>query len=149
MDNEQLQSLVEKISIDFFKKKFRHQAIFNGRLRTTGGRYVLATGNIEINKKYYEAYGMNELIGIIKHELCHYHLHQNNMGYKHKDKEFKELAKQVGAPTYCTPLPHAQKKNHIYECIECHLVYRRIRKVNTKRYVCGKCGGKLKEIDEK
>ena len=105
MDDQQLQILVEKISIEYFQKIFRHKVLFNNRLRTTGGRYLLRTGNIEINKKYYEVYGDEELVGIIKHELCHYHLHQNARGYQHKDKDFKELAKKVGAPRYCTPLP--------------------------------------------
>ena len=39
---------------------------------------------------------MEELIGIIKHELCHYHLHLEGKGYQHRDKDFKELLKKVG-----------------------------------------------------
>ena len=69
MDDEQLQKLVERISIHFFQKPFKHKARFNPRLRTTGGRYLLHTHDIEINKKYYEQHGEKELIGIIKHEL--------------------------------------------------------------------------------
>ncbi|MED4964288.1 zinc ribbon domain-containing protein, partial [Heyndrickxia coagulans] len=30
-----------------------------------------------------------------------------------------------------------------YVCRECGILYRRQRKVNTNRYVCGRCGGKL------
>ena len=29
---------------------------------------------------------MEELIGIIKHELCHYHLHLEGKGYQHRDR---------------------------------------------------------------
>ena len=50
--------------------------------------------NIEINKKHYEEFGIEELIGIIKHELCHYHLHIEKRGYKHRDQDFKELLKK-------------------------------------------------------
>ncbi|MFS8652477.1 MAG: SprT family protein [Caldibacillus sp.] len=149
MTDQELQKLVENISNQFFKQPFRHRAYFNNRLRTTGGRYLLQSGNIEINKKYFDVYGMDELIGIIKHELCHYHLHQNGKGYMHRDRDFKELAKIVGAPRYCRPLPVEKtsiRTIHHYQCINCQFIYRRKRRVNTDKYVCGKCGGKLKKL---
>jgi len=148
MDDQMLQELVEEISLTFFKKPFIHKAFFNPRLRTTGGRYMLHTHNIEINKHYYNSHGMDELIGIIKHELCHYHLHLNGKGYKHGDLDFKQLLKEVGAPRFCTPIPGSRngkspQKNYLYECSTCHFIYKRRRKINTTRYVCGKCRGKL------
>ncbi|CEE00394.1 SprT family protein [Caldifermentibacillus hisashii] len=153
MNDQQLQNLVEKISLEYFNRQFKHKAVFNKRLRTTGGRYILQTGNIEINKKYYDVYGEKELIGIIKHELCHYHLHQNKMGYRHKDQHFKQLASQVGAPRYCTPLPETlERKRSVqiyqYQCSNCGLIYKRKRRVDTNRFVCGKCGGRLVKVDE-
>ena len=68
--------------------------------------------------------GMDELISIIKHELCHYHLHQEGKGYKHRDKDFKELLQKVGGSRYCSPLPESsvkRRENRIltYICIEC------------------------------
>lgn len=148
MDNNELQNLVESISIEVFHKPFLHKATFNNRLRSTGGRYLLKTGNIELNKKYYEHFGKKELIGIIKHELCHYHLHLEGKGYKHRDKDFRLLLKQVGAPRFCSSLPgsRSERKSHrvlVYECKECTQVYSRKRKINTMRFVCGKCKGKL------
>ena len=105
MDNQELQTLVEKISRDYFNKPFRHQATFNSRLRTTGGRYLLQSHNLEVNKKYLDEFGMEELIGIIKHELCHYHLHIEGKGYQHRDRDFKQLLQKVGAPRFCSSLP--------------------------------------------
>jgi SprT-like protein len=150
MTNEELQQLVETISKTYFGKTFNHQATFNPRLRTTGGRYLLATHNIEINRTYYEEYGLDELIGIIKHELCHYHLHLEGKGYRHRDRDFKELLHQVGAPRYCTPLQTAKisvKKIQVYQCTECDTLFHRKRRVNTNRFVCGKCRGKIMKID--
>ena len=43
MTNEELQLLTEKLSLHFFRKAFKHKAIFNPRLRTTGGRYLLSS----------------------------------------------------------------------------------------------------------
>lgn len=148
MNNEMLQKLVEEISISFFNMPFIHQASFNPRLRSTGGRYLLANHNIEVNKKYYELFGENELIGIIKHELCHYHLHLQGMGYRHRDPDFKFLLKKVDAPRFCTPIPgqkkrRTEKKILLYICQDCSQVYKRKRAMNTSKYVCGKCRGKI------
>ncbi len=148
MNDKDLQNLVETVSLESFGKPFLHQAYFNARLRTTGGRYMLSSHHIEINKKYFEQLGMDELIGIIKHELCHYHLHLEGRGYKHRDQDFRLLLKKVGAPRFCSSLPDRpmrsqSKKVLIYACKECNQIYRRRRAVDTKRYVCGKCKGKL------
>ena len=90
MTDEELQRLVEQLSLTAFQRPFTHQATFNRRLRTTGGRYLLATHNIEINPRMITA-GQDALAGIIKHELCHYHLHLTGKGYMHRDHDFKVL----------------------------------------------------------
>jgi len=146
LDDKKLQQLVEEISLRFFNKKFTHKATFNKRLRTTGGRYILNTHNIDINPKYLEEHGLDEVIGIIKHELCHYHLHIEGKGYKHRDNDFRELLKKVGAPRFCTPLksePKSVRKILKYQCKSCQQIFNRKKKVDTTKYVCGKCGGKI------
>ncbi|RTR28502.1 SprT family protein [Robertmurraya yapensis] len=152
MEDYQLQELVENLSIKFFQKPFRHQALFNNRLRTTGGRYLLKSHNIEINRQYLEQLGEKELIGIIKHELCHYHLHIEGKGYQHRDADFRELLKKVDAPRFCSSLParpvrKRSSKILVYKCSKCEQLYQRKRTINVSRYVCGKCRGKLIKID--
>lgn len=147
MTDFELQKLVEQLSNQYFNKPFLHKASFNSRLRTTGGRYLLHSHNIEVNKKSYEIFGMNELKGIILHELCHYHLHIEGKGYKHKDKDFRELLKKVGAPRFCSKIEERKSYTiHIYECKQCMQQYKRKRKINLSKYCCGKCLGKLKLI---
>ncbi|WP_147535905.1 SprT family protein [Bacillus marasmi] len=153
MDNKKLQKLVEEISIKFFQKPFRHQALFNPRLRSTGGRYLLGSHNIEVNRTYFEQFGETELYGIIKHELCHYHLHLEGKGYQHRDPDFRQLLKQVEAPRFCSPLPNAKKAKPVnrilvYACKTCSQVYKRKRAINTEKYVCGKCRGQLIKVKE-
>lgn len=152
MEDKELQKLVENISLRFFNKEFQHKAFFNPRLRTTGGRYMLHSHNIEINRSYLDQLGQEELIGIIKHELCHYHLHIEGKGYQHRDQEFKDLLKQVEAPRFCSTLPNRpdRKKNNtlrLYKCSRCSQLYRRKKRINLSKYVCGKCRGKLSEIN--
>ncbi|BAH18434.1 SprT family protein [Macrococcoides caseolyticum] len=144
MENKALQSLVQRISLEYFNKPFLHQAVFNNRLRTTGGRYMLQNHNIEISMKQFEAYGEEAIIDIIKHELVHYHLHIEGKGYKHRDRDFKQLAQQVGAPRFCNPLPDVHFK-YLYTCKSCNNEFLRKRRMSIHKYRC-KCGGHLKEI---
>ncbi|MGX7244297.1 SprT family protein [Enterococcus quebecensis] len=147
LTDEQLQQLVEAVSATSFGKKFQHKAYFNRRLKTTGGRYHLGSHNIDFNPKVFEIYGENELIKVIKHELCHYHLHIEGKGYQHKDVDFKTLLKQTGGSRYVRPLVEQKPQSyHQYQCEKCQTLILRKRKINTQRFVCGKCRGKLVEL---
>ncbi|MFD2115429.1 SprT family protein [Paenibacillus yanchengensis] len=149
MTDEQLQQWVEQISLQYFKRPFLHKATFNARLKATGGRYFTKTHHIEISPHQLETFGKDETEKIIKHELCHYHLHLLGLGYKHRDAAFKQLLQHVGGARYCQTLPdREQRKPEPYryklQCEACQLVYMRKRKVDPKKYVCGKCRGKLR-----
>ncbi|KRM95938.1 hypothetical protein FC19_GL001418 [Liquorilactobacillus aquaticus DSM 21051] len=142
MTDDQLQELVRKVSRSAFKRDFKHHAFFNQRLRTTGGRYLLTDHNIEINPRMLSEHDLDTLIGVIKHELCHYHLHLTGKGYLHRDSEFKKLLRQVGGSRYA-PRSAEEERNLCYCCSKCGQQYFRRRRVNTKRYVCSKCLGNL------
>ncbi|WP_086313462.1 SprT-like protein [Enterococcus sp. 7F3_DIV0205] len=145
--DDQLQKLVEEISLSFFEKKFKHKAFFNRRLKTTGGRYHLNSHDIDFNPKVVELYGEDELIKVIKHELCHYHLHIEGKGYKHKDSDFKTLLKQTGGSRYVRPLVKQKPQSyHQYQCEKCQTLILRKRRINTQKFVCGKCHGKLIKV---
>ena len=149
MENNELQELVSQISLEYFQKPFKHQAIFNKRLRTTGGRYLLNSHNIEINPEQLNHFGEKALIDIIKHELCHYHLHIEGKGYQHRDKDFKQLIQLVDAPRFCKPIKsYDERANYVYTCTKCKLKFKRIKKVNTQKYRCGRCVGKLKIVSK-
>ncbi|KRM69423.1 hypothetical protein FD06_GL001093 [Apilactobacillus ozensis DSM 23829 = JCM 17196] len=142
MTDDELTLLVQKISIKYFNKKFKHQAFFNTRLKTTGGRYSLKEHWIDINPKILEKYSCEILIGVIKHELCHYHLHLDGYSGKHSSNEFKSLLKKVGGSRY-VPILEKQKSLR-YVCQDCGRVYIRHKKINSLKYVCSKCHGNIK-----
>ena len=144
MNEHELQQLTKELSRTFFHRDFTHQISYNKRLRSSGGRYLLKSGNIEINPLVEQELGLEALIGVIKHELCHYHLHQTGRGYRHQDQDFKQLLHQVGGSRF---IERMREPNFIYECTACHHHYPRMRKMNTKRYACGKCHGKLILLD--
>ena len=144
MNEHELQQLTTEISRTSFHREFTHKITYNKRLRSSGGRYLLKTGNIEINPLVEQELGLEALVGVIKHELCHYHLHQTGGGYRHRDADFKRLLHQVGGSRF---VERMKEPNYLYECTACHHRYPRMRKMNTNRYVCGKCRGKLILLD--
>ncbi|KIL38736.1 hypothetical protein SD70_24755 [Gordoniibacillus kamchatkensis] len=148
MDDKELQAWVERVSLASFGLPFRHKARFNRRLRSTGGRYFTHSHDIEISPAQLEAFGADEVEKIIKHELCHYHLHILKRGYRHRDADFKQWLKRVGGSRYCRTLPdRAVPKRLPYRyklvCGRCGTEYLRKRKLDVRKYVCGKCRGKL------
>lgn len=148
-NKRELQTFVDKISKQYFEKPFVDEVVFNNRLRTTGGRYIPSKRVIELNPKYFLEMDQDEFIGIIKHELCHYHLHIEGKGYKHGDQEFKDLLKRTGSPRYCKTLPSQKnRRRHLYTCQSCYMNYYRLKRMNVKKYRCGKCGGKIKYIKQ-
>lgn len=156
MTNEMLQQWVERVSLQFFGRPFKHAATFNGRLKATGGRYFTKSHNIEISPHQLAAFGEEETEKIIKHELCHYHLHLLRRGYKHRDADFKQLLGQVGGSRYCRSLPGGEGRRtlpykYMLKCKSCGMEYLRKRKVDPSKYACGRCRGKLliKQLDIK
>ncbi|WP_034552537.1 SprT family protein [Carnobacterium funditum] len=151
MDQIELQNLVEEVSLEYFKQPFEHHATFNNRLRTTGGRYHLRTHDLDFNLNILETFGKQEFISVIKHELCHYHLHLTGKGYQHKDSDFKELLKQTGGTRFVQSLrtKDRAKKMWTYQCKSCEMSIYRQRRFNTQRFVCGRCQGRLVLQDSK
>lgn len=143
MEQEELQEYVQKISIQYFNKPFKHTATFNRRLQTTGGRYHLNTHHLDFNPKILKTFGLDIFEGIVKHELCHYHLHIEKKGYRHRDSDFRSLLKQVEGLRYTPSIEEKEGavKLWIYQCKNCEtLIYRR-RRFNIKKYVCSNCRG--------
>lgn len=143
-NDQALFRFVDSISRRYFHKPFLHEVQFNHRLRTTGGRYIPEKKVIQLNPKYLTEMDEEEFIGIIKHELCHYHLHVEGKGFKHGDASFKELLKRTGSPRHCRPLKSEENRyRYTYVCNYCEHTYRRVRRINLDKYRCGKCKGTL------
>jgi SprT-like protein len=138
-DNFQLTTHVQRLSIEKFGVKFSHKAQWNSRLRTTGGRFFPKDLHLDFNPKMVT---LPEFDQIILHELTHYHLFRAKKGYQHQDADFKKLLKQVGGIRYAPQVVEKTVK-YQYSCASCGQIYPRQRKIDTQKYRCGKCRGKL------
>lgn len=149
VESAALQHWVEEISRTEFGKPFLHKATFNPRLRSTGGRYLLRTHDLEFNPKQLEVHGEEEFKRIIRHELCHYHLHLEGRGYRHRDPEFKELLARVGGTRFCKAITEPRKRQdyrYVLICEDCEANFPRRKRMDPSRYRCGKCRGKLRLV---
>lgn len=138
--NDELTAYVQQISLAKFKRPFEHTAYWNTRLRSTGGRFFPADLHLDFNPKMAN---LPEFDQIILHELVHYHLFRQKLGYQHKDLAFKKLLREVGGLRYA-PAIAGNKAKYVYLCTSCGQEYFRQRKINTRSYRCGKCAGKLR-----
>lgn len=145
MTDEELQQLVESLSQTKFHKSFQHLAYFNRALRTTGGRYMLESHHIEMNPKLLDVADFATFKKIIIHELCHYHLHLEGKGYKHCNKDFKQLLAKTGGLRYS---PEIIPRTYFYRCTSCGTLYERYRPMNLDKYCCGRCYEELEVIDK-
>ena len=144
-----LTEYVQLVSQEDFGRYFKHQAQWNNRLRSTGGRFFPKDGHLDFNPKVYQELGLDIFRKIVRHELCHYHLYFQGKGYQHKDRDFKELLKEVDGLRFVPSLPHTNNKaKWIYRCQSCQQCYHRKRRIDTKRYRCGICRGQLIQINQ-
>ncbi len=103
-----LTEYVQSVSFEDFGRPFTHQAQWNPRLRTTGGRFFPKDGHLDFNPKVYE------------------------------------LLKEVDGLRFVPPLKtQTQILYLVYQCQTCQQSYQRKRRIDTKRYRCGVCRGKL------
>ncbi|HEK9998030.1 SprT family protein [Streptococcus equi subsp. zooepidemicus] len=137
-----LTDYVREVSLADFGKPFRHQASWNRRLRTTGGRFFPKDGHLDFNPKILEEHGETVFRQIVRHELCHYHLYFEGLGFRHKDQAFKELLDQVDGLRYAPKL-QSHQANYLYICQHCGQAYDRKRPINLAVFACGRCHGRL------
>ena len=144
-----LTEYVQLVSQEDFGRPFKHQAQWNNRLRSTGGRFFPKDGHLDFNPKVYQELGLDIFRKIVRHELCHYHLYFEGRGYQHKDQDFKELLKEVDGLRFVPSLPHTTNKaKWHYQCQYCQQGYQRKRRIDIKRYRCGICRGQLIQINQ-
>lgn len=107
-----LTNFVKTVSREDFGKEFRHTALWNPRLRTTGGRFFPADGHLDFNPKIYETFGVNVFRKIVRHELCHYHLYFEGKATSTLMQTLKHYCKQLMVCVMRQPCPKRRKNTY-------------------------------------
>lgn len=134
---------VRQVSLEDFDLPFRHQAYWNNRLRSTGGRFFPKDRHLDFNPKVLEEHGRAVFRQIVRHELCHYHLYEAGKGYRHGDQDFKDLLQQVDGLRFVPRSHQPRPAKYRYTCNQCQHLYPRQRRLDVTKYRCGKCRGQL------
>lgn len=114
---------------------------WNPRMRSTAGRALLKTYNVEINPKLLE-FGENEVYNTILHELAHL-LAWYRTRHRGHGAEWRAACVDLGIPnekvTHNLPLPkRQQKRKWRYVCPACETSFDRVRKARAHS-ACAKC----------
>jgi len=128
-----LTEYVRQVSLEDFGREFRHRAEWNSRLQTTGGRFFPKDRHLDFNPKIYQVFGLEVFRKIV-----------------HKDLAFKQLLQQVDGLRFTPPLPDRTrrvKRIYLYQCPHCGQEYRRKRKIDLKKYACGRCRSRLQFLE--
>ena len=108
---------------------------FNNRLRTSAGRAIKEKHRqdywyIELNPKYYQAYGLERVVGTYRHELAHVGtwLFYGELGHSNN---FKRICAQFGG----TMNPNQARQSHT-----AHVTNKYLEATPKWRYICPGCG---------
>lgn len=115
--------------------------LFYSSMVYKNGQRVRQPLKIAISKSLLEYYSLENIEGVIKHELCHYHLYKKGGNYCDGDKEFEDELKRIGSHSTRT----LSRAGMIYtvKCSCCGQVVRKTpskgvvtRSINTRISVC-------------
>ncbi len=87
------------------------------------------------------------ILDVLYHECVHYALYTSGEPYRDSDSNFIDTLTRLGISKSRT---YAYKgRCHIYECRKCRYRFSKNIKGYEKRYICSRCRGKFKYLNEK
>jgi predicted SprT family Zn-dependent metalloprotease len=118
----------------------RYHIGLNPYLRRLTGRITYGLSLIEISLYHYRAYGFDDAVQTLEHEMLHLYLHTLGKPSGHNSL-FKQLARALGIRVFhSNPYPRNQpcRHRHVYECPACgRMVFR--RRLQRHDLACGVC----------
>jgi SprT-like protein len=121
----------ERVNENFFDSKLPTPHIeLNHRFTARAGAFYPRTKKIALSWKYYLAWGLKELLGVLRHEIGHLALPKES----HSPK-FKALLKKLRAPRYSKPLVTRPFK-YEWACPNCGIKHWTRKQV---MLACGRC----------
>lgn len=114
---------------------------FNPLLRRLTGRITYGWRLIEISLFHFRAYGFDDALQTLEHEMLHLYLHTIGKPSGH-NALFKRLAQQLGIRVFhANPYPknRAERHRYLYECPACGRMVFRKRRQERHLLACGVC----------
>lgn len=143
-DPDQLISLAQNLSQQFWQKKCEVPLVWNGRLSRTMGRFCYFIQKkkriplrIELSKKSVPLLDQQTFNAVLLHELCHYHLFIEGKPFADHHPLFEAELRRVGAISTNT-IKVPQKGYDLY-CGKCQTFLGKRKRFNNKNYLSACC----------
>ena len=134
MNPNELNSIANAIYEEHFGEKFHGWVMWSTRMKRIAGN-CRSDGRIALNKHYYERYGKEEILLVLRHELAHLYCFRAKGRHSHQDPLFLATLEKLGGTAIGKMMPI---KVYIYECPQCKKQW--LFKSPLKKYfACAKC----------
>jgi SprT-like protein len=149
---EIVEGLANKLSLHFWNHPCTIPVVWNGRLTSSMGRFIFSIKGkiripvkIELSKHAAQFINRDIFIGVMLHELCHYHLCRLGQPFDDHHPVFeKELARVGAISTNTVQIP--QKAFQLL-CSKCNKSIGVRKRINTKNYRSACCKEKIIKKD--
>lgn len=131
-----LNQYAQKTFLEYFGEEFTGKVIWSKRMKNIAGN-CRSDGRIALNYHYYERYGEEEILTVLRHELVHHFCFDKIGRHTHSTPLFVELLEKVGGDQKGKPMPI---KGYIYECPCCTRKWTLRKRMENRKLSCQNCG---------
>jgi SprT-like protein len=131
-----LNQYAKKVFVEHFGKEFTGKVIWSKKMKNIAGN-CRSDGRIALNFFYYERYGQEEILKVLRHELVHHYCFAEIGRHTHSDPLFVSFLNQVGGDQKGKPMPVT---GYIYECPCCSRNWTFRKKMEKRKLSCQDCG---------
>ena len=129
-----------EIPVEISSRMTRCLGSFTATESTINGKKIRNPEKITISKKLLETHSLENIEGVIKHELCHYYLFKTYQKYSDGDKRFQDELKRIGA--HSTRTLSFSGDIHLCKCSKCgRIVKRSLSKSGATRTINNRISG--------
>lgn len=124
------------VCIETFGKQFDGEIVWSHRMKKIAGN-CRSDGRIALNYQYYEKYGKEEILKVLRHELVHHHCFSEIGRHTHSDPLFVNYLNKLGGDQKGKPMPTT---GYVYSCPCCSRQWTLRKKIRNKKISCSTCG---------
>ena len=131
----QLNEMANVIYQDYFGEPYSGKVVWSKQMKRIAGN-CRSDGRIALNFHYYERYGEEEILKVLRHELCHHFCFDKIGHHTHSTPLFVDSLEKVGGDQKGKPMPIT---GYIHECPGCKKRWT-FRKKMDRKLSCETCG---------
>jgi SprT-like protein len=149
MDFETINREARNFLIEEYNLYLPFDVEINGRLTRTFGRFVHREREalkVELSRHFVENNKREAVLDVLKHELIHFAMFVKGKQHEDGSRDFERELERLGVVSQKNVHKYDFKvkpKNYnIYGCSKCKKTIKRIKKLDTNKWMCS-CGGNL------